>query len=130
MGNQKNGDDPKCKQQHAHRISLAQRKSGASAEADAPFFDFRAMCGLMLPALAASAAAARAVGYPGLADLIERDGIGPEQIAALLKLSCSKCARKDYALIILAGAVGRYRACPGRLDGRTGKVPGSDCSSA
>jgi hypothetical protein len=72
----------------------------------------------MLPALAASAAAARAVGYPGLANLIESDGIGPEQIAALLKLSCSKCACKDYALIILAGAVGRYRACP---EGWTGE---------
>jgi hypothetical protein len=64
-------------------------------------------------AIAASAAAARAIGYVGLGDLIQADELGPEQIAALLRLSCSKTAASDYALIILAASLGRYRACKG-----------------
>lgn len=66
----------------------------------------------MLANVAASAAAARAIGYPGLADLIEVDGLGPEQVAALLRLTCCKRAARDYAVIILAARIGLYRACP------------------
>jgi hypothetical protein len=53
-----------------------------------------------------------ALNYPGLAELIERDRLGPHQIAALARQSCCKTAARDYALIILAGSLGRYRAAP------------------
>ena len=66
----------------------------------------------MLASVAASAAAARALNYTGLAELIERDRLGPHQIAALARLSCCKTAARDYALIILAGSLGRYREAP------------------
>jgi hypothetical protein len=52
----------------------------------------------MLASLAASAAAARALHYPGLASLIEEDGIGPAQLLALLRLSASKTAARDYCV--------------------------------
>ena len=65
----------------------------------------------MLVSVAASATAARALNYPGFAELIERDGLGPYQIAALARLSCCKTAARDYALIILAGSL----AATGRL---------------
>ena len=72
----------------------------------------------MLASVAASAAAARELGYPGLAHLIEADGLGAQQIASLQRLSCCKTAARDYAIIILAGSLGRYRAMP---DGWSGE---------
>jgi hypothetical protein len=72
----------------------------------------------MLASVAASAAAARELGYPGLAHLIEADGLGAQQIASLQRLSCCKTAARDYAVIILAGSIGRYRATP---DGWSGE---------
>ncbi|MGA7546330.1 MAG: hypothetical protein WBW08_10980 [Methyloceanibacter sp.] len=72
----------------------------------------------MLTSVAASAAAARALNYPGLAELIERDRLGPHQIAALARLSCCKTAARDYALIILAGSLGRYRVAPADWSGQ------------
>jgi hypothetical protein len=72
----------------------------------------------MLASVAASATAARALNYPGFAELIERDGLGPYQIAALARLSCCKTAARDYALIILAGSLGRYREAPAGWSGQ------------
>src|SRR5712691_10827545 len=72
----------------------------------------------MLASVAASAAAARSLGYRGLADLIEAEQLGAHQIANLQRLSCSDTAARDYAVIILAGSIGRYRAAP---DGWSGE---------
>jgi hypothetical protein len=67
----------------------------------------------MLASVAASAAAARAIGYPGLGDLIEVNELGSERVVALLRrISFSRAASKDCAVIILAASIGRYRACP------------------
>ena len=71
----------------------------------------------MLPTVAASAAAARALGYRGLADLIEAEQLSPSHIATIFDSSASKTAARDCALIILAGAVARYRAKPQGWDG-------------
>ena len=60
----------------------------------------------MLASVAASAAAARELGYPGLAHLIEADGLGAQQIASLQRLSCCKTAARDYAVISPAQLAG------------------------
>jgi hypothetical protein len=70
-------------------------------------------------ASAASAAAARALGYHGLGDLIEAQQLSPSHIAILFDASASKTAARDCALIILAGAVARYRSAPKLWDGGT-----------
>jgi hypothetical protein len=62
--------------------------------------------------IAASAVAARAFRYPGLAALIEAEGLSPSHIATLFDMSASKSAAHDCAVIVLAGAVGRYRVAP------------------
>jgi hypothetical protein len=70
----------------------------------------------MLASVAASAAAARALGYRGLADLIEQESLPPRAIARLFAMTGSRgprasgCAR-DCAVVLLSGALGRYRAC-------------------
>lgn len=69
------------------------------------------------PTIAASAAAARALHYPGLAALIETVGLSPNHVATLFDMSASKSAAHDCAVIVLAGAVGRYRADPKGWDG-------------
>src|SRR6478672_5016431 len=66
----------------------------------------------MLPTVAASAAAARALHYHGLASLIEAEGLGPQRILALFKLSMSEKASHDCALVLLAGAIARHRVSP------------------
>lgn len=71
----------------------------------------------MLPAIAASAAAARAVGYVGLAELIEAEQLTPQRIAALFRISASRYRGRDCAVILLAGALARFRACPHGWDG-------------
>jgi hypothetical protein len=74
------------------------------------------------PQAAASAAAARALGYRGLADLIEHESLPPRAIARPFTVTAprppraAKCAR-DCAVVLLAGALGRYRACPHGWDG-------------
>jgi hypothetical protein len=77
----------------------------------------------MLASLAASGAAARALHYPGFASLIEEDGIGPAQLLALLRLSASKTAARDYCVIILASSIGRYRACKTGRPNLSGPLP-------
>jgi hypothetical protein len=64
----------------------------------------------MPPTVAASAAAARALGYAGLADLILAEQLSPNHIATLFDMSASKYAAHDCAVIVLAGAVAHYRA--------------------
>jgi hypothetical protein len=73
----------------------------------------------MLPTIAASAAAARDLGYRGLGDLIEAQQLSPSHICTIFDQSASKTAARDCALIILAGAVARYRAKPQDWDGGT-----------
>ena len=67
--------------------------------------------------LAASAAAARDLGYDGLADMIEAEQLSPERILALFKLSMSKRASHDCAVVLFAGSSARYRAAPQGWDG-------------
>jgi hypothetical protein len=69
-------------------------------------------CWRMLPATAASAAACRVLNYRGFADLIEAEQLTPQRIARLFRLSASRAAGRDCALVVLAGALGRYGACP------------------
>jgi hypothetical protein len=71
----------------------------------------------MLPTVAASAAAARPLGYSGLADLIEIDQLSPQRILTLFKLSMSDTASHDCAVTLLAGAIARHRAKPQGWDG-------------
>jgi di/tricarboxylate transporter len=71
----------------------------------------------MLPSIAASAAAARAIGYAGLGDLIEAEQLNPARIAFIFQFSASKRAARDCSLLLLAGAFGRYRARPHGWDG-------------
>jgi hypothetical protein len=66
----------------------------------------------MLPATAASAAACRVLNYRGFADLIEAEQLTPQRIAALFRLSAAWTAPRDLAVVLLAGGLGRYRACP------------------
>jgi hypothetical protein len=66
----------------------------------------------MLPGIAASAAA-RALGYAGLADLIETEQLSVARIAFMfLRASASKHSGSDLAVILLAAAHARYRAAP------------------
>ena len=73
----------------------------------------------MLPTIAASASAARSLGYRGLADLIEIEQLSPSGIATIFDHSASKTAARDCAIIVLAAAIGRYRADPKGWDGGT-----------
>jgi hypothetical protein len=68
-------------------------------------------------AIAASAAAAHALGYHGLGDLIEVEQLSPQRILALFKLSISERASHDCAVVLFAGSIARYRAQPRGWDG-------------
>jgi hypothetical protein len=57
---------------------------------------------MLLPTVAASAAAARSLGYAGVADLIEVEQLSPNHIATLFDMSASKSAAHDCAVIVLA----------------------------
>jgi hypothetical protein len=65
------------------------------------------------------AAAASRLGYHDVAALILEEGMSPERIAVLFKLSASEQAWRHAALIILAGGISRYRAEP---EGWSGEV--------
>jgi hypothetical protein len=67
---------------------------------------------MLPPAVAASAAAAKALGYAGIADLIETEQLSPNRIANLFYLSVSAQAGRDGAIVLLAGAIARHRASP------------------
>jgi alkylation response protein AidB-like acyl-CoA dehydrogenase len=75
----------------------------------------------MLASVAASAAAARALGYRGLAELIEQEHMPPRAIARLFAMTSSRASRagcaRDCVVVILAGALGRLRAHPDGWDG-------------
>lgn len=75
----------------------------------------------MLTSVAASAAAARALGYRGLAELIEEEKMSPRAIARLFAMTSSRASRagcgRDCVVVILAGALGRLSACPDGWDG-------------
>jgi hypothetical protein len=75
----------------------------------------------MLASVAASAAAARALGYRGLAELIEQENMPPRAIARLFAMTSSRASRagcsRDCVVVLLAGALGRLRACPEGWDG-------------
>jgi hypothetical protein len=73
----------------------------------------------MFPGVAASAAAARALGYYGVANLIEDELLTPARIASMSRVSASKGAIRDFVVIILAHGLGRYHASP---HGWTGDV--------
>jgi hypothetical protein len=74
---------------------------------------------MLPPAVLASAATARSLGYNGLASLIETERLSPSHIATLFDSSASKTAARDLCLILLAGGVARYRADPQHWDGGT-----------
>jgi hypothetical protein len=69
------------------------------------------------PTVAASAAAARALWYRGLADLIKVEQLSPQRILALFKLSLSDRASHDCAVVLFAGSIARYRVAPEGWDG-------------
>jgi alkylation response protein AidB-like acyl-CoA dehydrogenase len=75
----------------------------------------------MLASVAASAAAARALGYRGLAELIEQENLPPRAIARLFAMTSSRASRagcsRDCVVMLLAGALGRYHTCPLGWDG-------------
>jgi hypothetical protein len=75
----------------------------------------------MLASVVASAAAARALGYRGLAELIEQENMPPRAIARLFAMTSSRASRaacaRDCVVVLLAGALGRYQACPDGWDG-------------
>jgi hypothetical protein len=75
----------------------------------------------MLASVAASAAAARALNYPGLAELIEQEKLPPRAIARLFAMTSSRASRaqcsRDCVVVILAGALGRLSAHPAGWDG-------------
>jgi|SoimicMinimDraft_3_1059731.scaffolds.fasta_scaffold57354_1 hypothetical protein len=71
----------------------------------------------MLPTVAASAAAARALDYRGLADMIEIEQLSRERILTLLKLSMSERASHDCAVVLFAGSIARYRVQQRGWDG-------------
>ena len=61
-------------------------------------------------ALAGASLAGRKLKYPSLAAAIFEQGLEPQAIARLFKLSAGKRARADCALVILSGSVSKYRA--------------------
>ena len=52
--------------------------------------------------------ACRALRFPGVAALIERDRLSPLRVAALFAVAASERATKDGATVILAGATARF----------------------
>jgi hypothetical protein len=71
----------------------------------------------MHPSIIASAIAARAYGYIGVADTILADGLAPTQIVRLFSLSASPAGRV-CAIVLLAGSTARYNSsCRQGFDG-------------
>jgi hypothetical protein len=64
----------------------------------------------MLPSILASSIAARACGYPSIADLILADQLGPRAIARLFANGISRDHGKVLAVILLAGSTARFNA--------------------
>jgi hypothetical protein len=62
--------------------------------------------------LAASAVAARELGYRSVAQLVLDQKFSPARIVSLFHSSASRSARRDLAFVVLAGSVARYRARP------------------
>jgi hypothetical protein len=76
----------------------------------------------------AMSVAAKALGFPGTAALIEGDQLSPLQVAALFAVAASERATKDGATVILAAATGRFNACTDR-EGFDGDLSGIDPSA-
>jgi len=57
-----------------------------------------------------AAVAARVLKYPRVASLIVEDDLSAERVVRLFRLSASKKAKRDAAIIIFAGSVAWYRA--------------------
>jgi hypothetical protein len=78
-----------------------------------------------IPTEAASAAAARQLHYPGLAELIEVEHLPPRAIARLFSMTYSRASRprcsRDCVVVLLAGALGRYHVAPQDWDGEPEK---------
>jgi hypothetical protein len=70
----------------------------------------------MFPGVAASAAAARALGYYGVANLIEDELLTPARIASMSRVSASKGAIRDFVVIILAHGLGRPHGWTGDVE--------------
>ena len=64
----------------------------------------------MLPAVIASAIAARACGYPSIADLILADQLGPQAIARLFTNGISRDHGTVCAIVLLAVSTARFNA--------------------
>jgi len=56
-----------------------------------------------------AAVAARVLKYPRVASLIVDDDLSAERVVRLFRLSASKKAKRDAAIIIFAGSVAWYR---------------------
>lgn len=69
----------------------------------------------MLPSIAA-AAAARALGYRGLGNLIEAEQLSPQRIATVFRTSASRSAARDCTIELLAGALGQLPRPSTRLE--------------
>jgi len=65
----------------------------------------------MLPSILASSIAARACGYPSIADLILADQLGPRAIARLFANGISRDHGKVLAVVLLAGSTARFNSC-------------------
>ena len=72
----------------------------------------------MLPAVIASAIAARACGYPSIADLILADQLGPQAIARLFTNGISRDHGTVCAIVLLAGSTARIQRPSRRLEWR------------
>jgi hypothetical protein len=70
---------------------------------------------------AAMAAAARALGYQGAADLIEREQLSAFQTWRMILLGCSQDRGRCAAVIVLAAATYRHHANPAHWNGDTEK---------
>jgi len=66
----------------------------------------------MTPFALGASVAARSLAYHHTAEMIEADGLDAGAVARLFGFSACKRAAQSCALILLAGAVSRYRAKP------------------
>jgi len=62
--------------------------------------------------LAGATIAAQSLGHPQSAELIWAEAMTPQRIVSLFRQGASKNARRDAALVLLAGSVARYHSDP------------------
>ncbi len=72
--------------------------------------------------VAACAAAARVMGYPGLADIMSQQSLTPEAAASLLRRCSVARDGMSLAVIVLAASTVRWRAQRDGWDGETERL--------